>query len=254
MNRRVAVDHLVEGPRTLDADTSHYLARVLRRGPGDELVVFDPHQRVEATATIEEASAEGLRISIGPLRVAAVLAQVDLVLVYALAKGDKVDAVVRDATELGATRIVLTDTERSVVRVPAGRAASKKERWARIAEEAARQCGRADPPAIDGILSWTDALAAARACDARFCLDPGATTPLGDVLPGAVGGGAAIAIAVGPEGGLSPAEVDAALREEWIVTGLGPFVLRTETVPAAILGAIRVLCSASLARHRRPPL
>jgi 16S rRNA (uracil1498-N3)-methyltransferase len=253
MSRRVAVDHLAAGPRTLDPGTSHYLARVLRQGQGDEVVLFDPRQQVEATATIEVPNADGVRVSVGALRAGAVLAAVDLVLVYALAKGDKVDAVVRDATELGATRIVVTQTERSVVQLSDGRRmASKKERWARVAEQAARQCGRADPPAIDGILRWSEALAAAAACDARFCLDPRATTPLGDVLPGAASAGASIAIAVGPEGGLSPGEVDAAVTGGWIATSFGPFVLRTETVPAAILGAIRVLTPGAVERPRDP--
>jgi DNA-directed RNA polymerase sigma subunit (sigma70/sigma32) len=67
--------------------------------------------RVPTDAEVAEAA----RISVDEVRAAKVVARAALVLVYALAKGDKVDAVVRDATELGATRIVVTRTERSIV-------------------------------------------------------------------------------------------------------------------------------------------
>ena len=164
-------------------------------------------------------------------------------LVYTLAKGDKVDDVVRDATELGATRIVIARTERAIVKATGDRAKEKQERWRRIAEQAARQCGRADPPAIEGVFDWTDALTRASDCEARFCLDPHAPTPLGSVLADAALRDASIAFAVGPEGGLSPAEVELAERSGWRPASLGQFVLRTETVAAAVLGAVRVLAS-----------
>src|SRR5690606_38061840 len=109
------------------------------------------------------------RVKIGPLRPAEVVAGAGLVLVYALAKGDKVDDVVRDATELGTTRVIVTRTERAVVKMTGERAKDKLDRWRRIAEQAARQCGRADPPSILGVLDWTDALQHASDCEVRFC-------------------------------------------------------------------------------------
>lgn len=239
---RVALPGLLQGTQSIGRDATHYLCRVLRLGPGDRFVAFDPIAKTEADATVLDATGVTARVEATGLRPAAVVAGSAVVLVYGLAKGEKVDAVVRDATELGATAILVARTTRSVSKAEGDRAAGKLERWRRIAEQAARQCGRADPPRVDGVLSWHDALAAAAAdADARFCLWEEATDPLGGPLSEAVARGASIAFAVGPEGGLTAAEVEEARALGFAATSLGRFVLRTETVPAAVLGTVRVL-------------
>jgi len=242
MSVRAPIAKLAAGRRALPREASHYLCRVLRLREGDRFVAFDPEARVEASAVVEVASGDAAEVTIDEVRPAAVLATAPVVLVYALAKGDKVDAVVRDACELGATKILVARTSRAVAKAAGDRAEAKVERWRRIAEQAARQCGRADPPAVEGVLAWRDALdAAAREADARYCLWESAIAPLGDSLPDAVARGASVALAVGPEGGLTEGEVEEARVAGFAPVSLGKFVLRTETVPAAVLGAIRVL-------------
>lgn len=241
MSIRAPVPGLREGEQVLSAETSHYLCRVRRLAAGDRFVAFDPAGRTEADVTVLEAAASAARVKVDVLRPARVVARTELVLVYALAKGDKVDGVIRDATELGATRIIVARTERAVVKASGDRAKDKLDRWTRIAEQAARQCGRADPPAVEGVLDWEDALERAKVCDARFCLDPRAEVALGGELAPAAARGASIAFAIGPEGGLTPAEVESARAKGFLPASLGAFVLRTETVAAAVLGAVRVL-------------
>jgi 16S rRNA (uracil1498-N3)-methyltransferase len=238
---RAAISGLAPGQRVLPAEASHYLVRVLRLAVGDRFVAFDPAARLEASATILEARPSGVRVEIETPQRAEIVADRELVLVYALAKGDKVDAVVRDAAELGATRIILAQTERAVVRLDRVAVGKKTARWKRVAEQASRQCGRSDPPAIDGVHSWALALARAGDCEARFCLDPRAVEPLGDHLAIGVQAGASIAFAIGPEGGLSSEEIESAIDAGFLPARLGPFILRTETVAAAVLGAVRVL-------------
>jgi 16S rRNA (uracil1498-N3)-methyltransferase len=116
-----------------------------------------------------------------------------------------------------------------------------RDRGERIAEQAARQCGRGDTTIVQGPCDWADALALAASCDVRFVLDPHASEPLGGHLPLAVANDASIALAIGPEGGLAESELALAADLGWISASMGPFVLRTETVAAAVLGAIRVL-------------
>jgi 16S rRNA (uracil1498-N3)-methyltransferase len=242
MSVRAPVNDLSAGLRSLSPEASHHLCRVLRLREGDRFVAFDPAARTEADATIDHASGESARVSIGDVRPAAVVAGPRVVLVYGLAKGDKVDAVVRDATELGATRVVVARTSRAVAKLDAERAGTKLDRWRRIAEQAARQCGRADPPTVDGVLGWGEALEAAAAeATARFCLWENATDPLGPQLTHAVALGASMAFAIGPEGGLTQEEVEEARVLGFAPVSLGKFVLRTETVAAAVLGAVRVL-------------
>ena len=161
--------------------------------------------------------------------------------IQGLAKGDKCDAVVRDATELGATRVVVAATKRSVVKLDAGKGAERQARWARVASEAARQSGRADAPAVDPPCAWAAALAGVDAGLSRFVLWERATEPLGPRLLEALSRGAGLAFACGAEGGLEDGEVEAAVGLGWEVASLGPFTLRTETVAAAVLGAVRVL-------------
>ncbi len=244
MSVRAPVPDLAAGSRTLPSETSHYLCRVLRLRAGDTFVAFDPSAtpRREADAVVEIASGEAAVVRLAEPRAAAVYATAPLVVVYGLAKGDKVDAVVRDATELGATRLVLTPTARAVVKLDAKRGEAKVERWTKIAEQAARQCGRADPPTITLAPSLGDALASAETdTAARFCLWEEATAPLGPPLAEAIARGSGLAFLIGPEGGLARGEVEEAVARGFASTSLGPFVLRTETVAAAVLGAVRIL-------------
>jgi 16S rRNA (uracil1498-N3)-methyltransferase len=239
---RAAIPGLQAGGRTLSAEASAHLCRVLRLRAGDSFVAFDPDAKTEADAVIDEASNDAARVTVGDLRPASVVAKRPLVLVYALARGDKVDTVVQDATELGATHVVVAQTERSVVKIDDAKRGAKVERWRRIAVEAARQCGRADPPAVDLATTWTGALGiASSVAEVRFLLDPATTAGLAEPLRQTLSTHASIAFAVGPEGGFSQAEVDEARSAGFVPVNVGPFVLRTETVAAAVLGAIRIL-------------
>jgi 16S rRNA (uracil1498-N3)-methyltransferase len=240
---RAPVDRLAPGQRMLPREVSRYLCRVLRLSEGDTFVAFDPTTYAEADGVIDDPSHDGARVTIGPLRRAALVAQSALVVIQSLAKGEKLDNIVRDATELGATRIVLARADRCVMKIGDGLAPSRLERWRRIAEQAARQCGRADPPIVDGIFEWPQALDEAREIDARFCLDKSAIEPLGTRLPAVVTSGASLAFAIGPEGGLTEEELEKAQNRDFAAVQLGRFVLRTETVATAVLGAVRVLKS-----------
>jgi 16S rRNA (uracil1498-N3)-methyltransferase len=162
-------------------------------------------------------------------------------LLQALAKGDKCDAIVRDATELGATAIQFVETERTVVRIDRDRAKPRVLRWRKIAEEAARQSARDEVPQMSGPTPWLDAVLGVPETFERIVLWEHAEQPLVLALEAAIENERGIALAVGPEGGLTPEEVEAARRAGWHVCSLGRSILRTETVATAVLGAIRVL-------------
>jgi 16S rRNA (uracil1498-N3)-methyltransferase len=240
MTPRAPIPDLAAGERRLEGAVAHYLARVLRLRAGDTFVAFDPATARESDAVTVWADHDAITVRFGPLREGAARAARALTWVQGLAKGDKCDAVVRDATELGATRIVVAVTRRSVVKLDAARAAERQSRWARIAQEAARQCGRSDVPLVDAPCRWNEALARAGEDAERFCLWESATAPLAPPLFEALSRGAPVAFACGPEGGLEPSEVECAVAGGWSVVSLGPLALRTETVAAAVLGAVRV--------------
>src|SRR5262249_19857567 len=137
-------------PLELTAERTRYLRTVLRLQIGDEIEVFDG-RGARFRAWLEEG-----RLRLGDALPAEPARRVDVTLVQALAKGEKMDLVVQKATELGVARIVPLASERAVVKLEPGRAASRVERWRKVAQEAARQCGRADVPRIDELATWQE--------------------------------------------------------------------------------------------------
>jgi 16S rRNA (uracil1498-N3)-methyltransferase len=219
----------IDGARGfLGPEARRYLADVLRLAAGDRVEVFDGRGgRYDA---VIEAGFESVRL--GP-RAEAARATVELSLVVALAKGEKMDLVVQKATELGAARILPFAAERSVVRLEREKGEERAARWRRIAEEAARQCGRADVPEVRAPADLAAALAALAPGTRLAVFHPGGA-PLAR-LPAAD----CIAAVVGPEGGLTDAEVAACEAAGALRTSLGPRVLRAETAAIVALALLQ---------------
>jgi len=113
------------------------------------------------------------------------------------------------------------------------------DRLRRIAVEAARQCGRGDVPRVDPARQLAEVVTSVDAA-IRVALVPDAACGLGAILRDAPAS-ASFAFAVGPEGGFAAADRAALAAAGFVEVGLGPIVLRTETVCAAVLGAIAIL-------------
>jgi 16S rRNA (uracil1498-N3)-methyltransferase len=220
-------ERIGDGQAALTPEARHYLRDVLRLEAGAELELFDG--RGAAWPAVLLAGHERLRL--GSRREAR--PALGLWLLAALAKGEKMDFVVQKATELGATGVRAFAAERSVVRLDAGRGQARSGRWARIAAEAARQCGRADVPEVCFSPSLSVALAELPAGLALFTFDPG-----GEPLPALPGAPAGVAAVVGPEGGLTLDEVAACEARGARRVSLGPRILRAET---AALAAVALL-------------
>jgi 16S rRNA (uracil1498-N3)-methyltransferase len=244
---RVPCALLASGDLPLSAEAATYVTRVHRLAVGDTFLAFDPERGTEADAEIIEIGKRGAVARIAAIRAAAALPARAVTLIQGSCKGDKMDAIVRDATELGATRIIPAITARSVAKPDAARA----DRWRRIAVEAARQCGRGDAPVVEAPALLPAALALVDGAALRLCLDPTAAVSLGSRLE-MVAAATTVAILVGPEGGLDPAELDAVGRAGFERVRLGGFVLRTETVCAAVLGALVIWSEGREAQAQSP--
>jgi 16S rRNA (uracil1498-N3)-methyltransferase len=243
---RVPVAGLTAGEHPLGPHVARYVASVHRLRAGDAFIAFDPERGLEADCDVVSITAGDLSARVGPLRPAALVATREVTWVQALPKGEKMDDIVRDATELGATRIIPATTTFTVVKLEGPRLLARQERWERIAREAARQCGRSDAPEVLSVMPWAEALAAARAPDASaFCLYERATVPMGPRLLEVAAEATPLVFAAGPEGGLSEDEVGVAIAHGFSVVSLGRFVLRAETVAAATLGALGVVLGMS---------
>lgn len=233
---RVVVARLVPGVQELDRHAAHYVAHVHRLRAGDRFVAVLPSEGLEAAAEVISTRDRVVRVAIGAVERAASPARLPAItLIQAIGKGSKPDQVIRDATALGVARVVLVETRRTIVAV-GDRAPSRRERWERIAAEAARQCGRADLPEIEGPLAFVAALESAPSA-VRLCLVPQAERSLVAALA-ADAGCRGVALLVGPEGGLENAEIEAAQGAGFAAVRIAPFVLRTETAATAALGAV----------------
>lgn len=215
------------GDVTLDAAAAHH-ARVLRLSVGASVVLFDGVGG-EADATLVALSRDQARCETGPRRHPE-LGRPHLTLCPGLPKGTKLDTVVRAATELGVAAVRPFVAERSVSRPDAKRAEKRFLRLTAVAREAARQSGRADVPHIATPLPLAALLAQAE--DARIvAFHPRGTTGLADALSR----GQRTWLVVGPEGGLSEAELALLESNGAALVSLGPTVLRTETAgPVAV--------------------
>ncbi|HEY7375832.1 MAG TPA: 16S rRNA (uracil(1498)-N(3))-methyltransferase [Polyangia bacterium] len=227
MTRRrlfVPPESLHATPIVVRGDEHHHLARVLRARPGDAITLFDGAGAELAARVVRVGRAETELAAEAQAAPATAGSETPLVLLTAVPRGGRMDFLVQKCCELGVSRIVPVITARSVVRPEPDRRA----RWDKIAREAARQCGRADVPVVDAPVALPAALAvAAPALPARrLVLSPdGDGRPLRALLPDR----AATALLVGPEGGLAPAESEAAQAAGFVPVSLGPRILRVET-------------------------
>lgn len=218
----------------LPAAAAHYLTVVRRLAPGAPLVVFDG-RGLEGSAVLADGETGPALVLDGPPVAGRRAAPVRLA--YALPKGEKLDDVLRQVTELGVDSVLLFTGERSISRIePGDRADRKRERWQRIVEEAARQCGRADVPGVEGPVSLAEALERTGPDAWRAVLHPEGGESL-DALCVA----APATLFVGPEGGFSPGELDRFAAAGVQRLRLRCPVLRTET--AAVVAT-------ALALHR----
>lgn len=146
-------------------------------------------------------------------------------------KGEKMDWVVQKATELGVHAVQPLLMHRSVAQ-----GAGKAERWRRIAREAAKQCGRACPPRIGEPVAFEGAMDMLGSHEVLLMPYEGGGAPLGaQALRGDT------ALLIGPEGGITPEEVEAACALGGQRLTLGPRILRAETAALATLSAIMLL-------------
>jgi 16S rRNA (uracil1498-N3)-methyltransferase len=194
----------IDGPRvTFDRAETRHLARVLRLGPGDLVLATDGLGH-EYTVRIEAlgAAATGTVIEAAPRLTESPVA---VTLVQGIPKGDKMEAIIRAATELGVARIAPALTARTVVSLEPDRWRERARRWQRVAREAAKQCGRAVVPEVMEPVPLARALRDIRE-SLRICLWEGERRPLRAIVQAESDAPRTVALVVGPEGGLSADE------------------------------------------------
>jgi 16S rRNA (uracil1498-N3)-methyltransferase len=250
MPRRLRVFHspIVDGTVELRGEAFAYAAVVHRARVGHAVELFDGEGR-RGLGHFTAFDAEAAHVLVTTVEEDTGVAR-SVALLQALGKGDKIEESLRDACELGLAELVAVEGARSVRKLDHAGRAKLVVRLERIAAEAARQSHAAHVAKVVAAESLRAALAERRT-GLRLLFDPAGAVPLFEVLRGAPPL-TPVALAVGPEGGFTSAERDEARTQGWRTVRLGETVLRTETMAAAALGAIRAFDDAD--ERPRDPL
>ncbi len=210
----------------------HHLAHVLRVREGDEVDLGDGRGQT-ARARVEGVFRDHVDLLIRE-REARPAVRPSITLFQGIAKGGKLDLIVRQNVELGVDRVTPFSSEYSV---PTGAGEMKLERWRKIAAEAAKQCRRAYAPEVTTSLPLASLANELQRYPVALVAWEGDAGSIGDALPSEAPD--RLALVVGPEGGLSDAEIEN-LREAGARTvSLGPNILRTETAGLVLHAAVR---------------
>lgn len=230
---------VLRGPEARHAVAVKRLAR------GESVDVADGAGK-RLTGTVVEAAPSGLTVECSALTVEE-RPDIRLVLVQALAKGDRDELAVETATELGIDAVIPWQSERSIVRWKGERAAKAHAKWQSVATAAAKQARRAWIPEVRAAVETSGLAVAAGAAHLAIILHEDAVRPLRSVLEtwqaaGSGSGAREILLIVGPEGGISPREVTRLCSAGAVTALLGHHVLRSSTAgPAAVVLASDVL-------------
>jgi 16S rRNA (uracil1498-N3)-methyltransferase len=225
---------LAPGEVALDGPEAHHLASVCRLRAGDAVVLFNG-DGLEYPATVVEVAKRRVSLRIERIDRPARELPHRLVAAAPLPKGDRGQVLIEKLTELGATDFVPLQTSRSVIQPRE----AKLDKLQRYAIEASKQCGRNRLLRVHPLMSWADLLGENALPRRRVLAHPG-----GAALPTEASEPGDLLLAVGPEGGLTDEEVDAARTAGWQVVGLGPRILRIETALLALVVVVgQVLCA-----------
>lgn len=215
-------DHTV----TLAGENANHIGNVLRAKTGDMITVCDGEGR-DYECEITEITKKYVMAKITDIFTNDNEPDIKITLYQGLPKADKMELVIQKCIEIGVDRIVPVKTEHTVVKLD-GKEDKKLLRWNKIAEAAAKQCGRGKIPVVDRVMNFKEAV------DEGSSLD-GAVIPYEKEREHSLKSfakefkGRSIGVFIGPEGGFSNAEIEYALDKGVKSVTLGKRILRTET-------------------------
>ncbi len=226
----------VDGMLSIEGEDAGHIIRVLRMGPGDSVLLCDS-AGMDYDCIIEETRPGLVRCRVCGQSPSAGEPSAEVTLYMALPKADKLELIVQKAVELGVSRVVPFLGARCVSRPDEKSQRRKTERWRRIAEEAAKQCGRGRIPPVEDVIPFAQAVArAAQAETALFFYECERERPLRSVIGGRTL--STVSMMIGPEGGFALEEAGQALAGGLVSVSLGRRILRCETAPLAALAAV----------------
>lgn len=227
MEAELNVDHTVELTETV----FHHWVKVLRAQIGETATLFNG-QGGEYEVTLSDVAKKSASVQVTAFNPTNRTPVIRTLLGQVMSKGDRMDYAIQKAVELGVSEIQLLTSERCEMRLKYDRDQKKLDHWQGIAIAACEQCGMNLVPKILAPLSLEKWLESERA-ETKLVLAPNKdeTNPLNNAKSN-------IALLIGPEGGLSEAEIQAANNAGFVNWCIGERVLRTETAPVVALSIL----------------
>ena len=221
----------------LTGEDARHIAGSLRMQPGERLTLSDG-AGLTLHCEIESVEKTAVTVRVCGREPCASESSCAVTLFQCLPKGDKMDGIVQKSVELGAVRIVPVLSSRCVSRPEGAALEKKRRRWQQIALEAAKQSGRGMVPEVAPVCRWEQAVAMLSSLQHKLLLyEEQRGSALAQVPASAV----EVGLLVGPEGGISPQEVDCCRKAGILCVGLGPRILRTETAGPAAIAVLQYL-------------
>ena len=217
----------------LPESAARHAVTVLRLQVGDTLNLFNGAGG-EYRASLVAVNKREARVRLTEFLANERESPLEVTLALGISAGERMDYSLQKATELGVTVVQPLATERSVVRLTGERADKWLQHWQNVVIAACEQCGRNRVPTVAPVQTLFGYLAGVEKRRRLLMLSPDATLPLKQVPLSA-----AVVLLIGAEGGLAPAECQAAAAKGFAPVSLGPRVLRTETAPVAALAVLQ---------------
>ncbi|MBB71694.1 MAG: 16S rRNA (uracil(1498)-N(3))-methyltransferase [Legionellales bacterium] len=219
---------------SLTADAAHHVSRVLRMSVGDTVIIFNG-QGGEYHGTVTDISKKSVIVQLQQFNDSNTESPLHIHLGQSIARGEKMDLILQKSVELGVTEITPLFSEFGNVKLPTDRLRKRLQHWRGVIISACEQCGRTFIPTLNPPIKtqlWLEGLSA----DVLgLVLNPRGEHSI-KTLPADTKN---IALLIGPEGGLSDAEVMLAKEKGFLDSRLGPRVLRTETAALATIAALQ---------------
>jgi 16S rRNA (uracil1498-N3)-methyltransferase len=233
--RRFFIPGILSSQVSLVGDDAHHIMHVLRAKIGQKLIVVDAERQV-AEMEITEFRSDTVELNCLRHMDADTEPEIEVTLIQFLPKGDKMDFVVQKAVELGASRIVPVAGMNCVVKYDAAKRQARQKKWQKIADEAAKQCGRTLQPEVMAVTNLKEVLENPEKALLFMCYEGVSRQTIGDFLAQAEN--ERIGLLIGPEGGFSPEEVELCQQHGVQTVTMGPRILRTETAALAALSIV----------------
>lgn len=218
----------------LDDNAFNHIVRVLRMKEGESIILFDGSNKI-TPAVIQQINKKNLLVQTADSVIDNRESPLNIHLGQVLSRGEKMEFTIQKSVELGVNTITPLLSERCGVKLDPERLAKKLQQWQKIAESACEQCGRNIVPTINPVQKLPNWCASLEDYT-KLTLHPRAQSGINTLtLPNTN-----VALLIGPEGGLTEAEIDMTVKNQFVEILLGPRILRTETVALTAITALQV--------------